>query len=131
MSLLVSFFSIDEKKSTLGDSRTPKNRYAWAKQKSRLILFCLNSTRHYTIASKHRAQAGPFAINVHWTFPLRSVLFGCLPFRIFWIFTKNKSMSKVAFLSSKFSTPLEHRKLIKFVTKKSTSICYWQILKTS
>jgi len=59
------FFSIAEKKSTLGDSRTPINRYAWAKQKSRLILFCLNSTRHCTVASRHRAQAGPFAINVH------------------------------------------------------------------
>ena len=60
------FFSIDEKKSTLGDSRTPINRYAWAKQKSRLIfryaiylqpkyilvLVVLNSTRHCTVASR-------------------------------------------------------------------------------
>ena len=45
-------------------------------QKSRLILFCLNSTRHFTIASRHLAHAGPFAINVHWTFIERSVLFG-------------------------------------------------------
>jgi hypothetical protein len=72
------FFSIAEEKSTLGDSRTPININAWAKQKSRLILFCLNSTRHSTIASRHRAHAGPFAINVHWTFIERSVLFGRL-----------------------------------------------------
>jgi hypothetical protein len=90
--ILFIFFSIAEKKSTLRDSRTPINRYAWAKQKSRLIfryasylqpkyilvLVVLNSTRHYTVASRHRAQTGPFAINVYWTFIERSVLFGRL-----------------------------------------------------
>jgi hypothetical protein len=49
------FFSIDEKKSTLGDSRTPIHINAWAKQKSRLILFFQNSTFYFTIESRPQA----------------------------------------------------------------------------
>ena len=77
----------------LGDSRTPINSNACAKQKSRLILIFLNSKLYFTIASRHREHAGPFAINVHWTFIERSILFGCLPLHTFWISTKIKSRS--------------------------------------
>jgi hypothetical protein len=38
----------------------------------------LFSTRCYIVAPRHQAHAGPFAINVHWTFIERSVLFGRL-----------------------------------------------------
>ena len=45
-------------------------------KKSRLTFIFYNSTFYVTIEFRHRAHAGPFAINVHWTFIERSVLFG-------------------------------------------------------
>ena len=45
-------------------------------KKSRCTFIFLNSTRYFTIVSRHLAHAGPFAINVHWTFIERSILFG-------------------------------------------------------
>ena len=69
-------------------------RYAiYLQPKYILVLAVLNFTRYFIIVSRHLAHTGPFAINVHWTFIERSVLFGRLPFHTIWIATKIKSMS--------------------------------------